>query len=868
MTSRPLWLSAAALVAIGVVGFSACFPVTKGAPCSSDENCPTGQHCVAGFCDYGSGTDGGAGGGTGMDGGVGGGSGGGTGGGAGGGSGGGSGGGTGGSDGGEVDAGPVDAGVGEASFGANACFDGADNDSDGMTDCADSDCNGAACRATAGDCDKAESCFNGTCPADTLRTATEVCRGAAGDCDLEELCSGVDAGCPADVMLGTGAECRAAMGPCDIAERCTGGSACPPDVLEPATKVCGAGNDECDLEEKCTGVDAGCPADALQPNTHPCRPAVGGCDTAELCTGLKTCPADVNSCPANQFCGGAACVAKRANGAACTATVQCTSGNCVDGFCCDGACAGQCDACDLVGSLGTCRASPTTVSCRAAVNTCDAEEKCDGTNAACPPNGFASTTTTCAAASCTGGNFTPQATCDGSGVCSPPSTVSCGFYLCNGPACFTSCTTDAQCTATSYCTGGAGGLCKPKGANGVTCGAGNQCTSGNCIDGVCCDGACNGRCEACNLAASPGQCKPSAANTDPDNDCGAYTCDGAGVCRTSCGSQPACTMVCKGSFFCQGGVCAPDKASGTCGSACECTSGNCADGFCCNTACVGPCQACNITGQEGSCRPQPAGNDPENGCGAYNCDGAGACNASCAPTLSCPSTCKAGAYCTAAGCGPDQTNGASCTAGCQCTSGVCNGYYKDSDLDGYGAGPAVMFCGATPPTGYSSVGTDCNDGNVAFNPGVAEIPGDEIDQNCDGTERCFIDADGDGYRLTTTVASPDVTCGAFGEATAAKPTGDCCDTDGNARPGQTTYYTAQRAGCGGWDYNCSGGADTLQYPSLAAFPICSGGPPFCTQGFAGWNAAPIPSCGQVRSDFRDCSATCGVQSYTVAQGCR
>ena len=32
---------------------------------------------------------------------------------------------------------------------------------------------------------------------------------------------------------------------------------------------------------------------------------------------------------------------------------------------------------------------------------------------------------------------------------------------------------------------------------------------------------------------------------------------------------------------------------------------------------------------------------------------------------------------------------------------------------------------------------------------------------------------------------------------------DCCDTDANANPGQTAYFTSTNA-CGSWDYNCDG----------------------------------------------------------------
>ena len=49
---------------------------------------------------------------------------------------------------------------------------------------------------------------------------------------------------------------------------------------------------------------------------------------------------------------------KKALANACGGNGECHSGNCVDGVCCNSACTGQCQACDVAGSVGTC----TTVS--------------------------------------------------------------------------------------------------------------------------------------------------------------------------------------------------------------------------------------------------------------------------------------------------------------------------------------------------------------------------------------------------------------------------------------------------------------------------------------------------------------------------
>ena len=72
--------------------------------------------------------------------------------------------------------------------------------------------------------------------------------------------------------------------------------------------------------------------------------------------------------------------------------------------------------------------------------------------------------------------------------------------------------------------------------------------------------------------------------------------------------------------------------------------------------------------------------------------------------------------------------------------------YEDLDGDAYGSTvqiPATSTYCTNP--GESAFDTDCDDSDAANNPGsMYEIPGDSIDQYCDGVDSCYRDSDHDG----------------------------------------------------------------------------------------------------------------------------
>ena len=144
---------------------------------------------------------------------------------------------------------------------------------------------------------------------------------------------------------------------------------------------------------------------------------------------------------------------------------------------------------------------------------------------------------------------------------------------------------------------------------------------------------------------------------------------------------------------------------------------------------------------------------------------------------------------------------------------------------------------------------DCNDNNSAIHPNATEIPGDEIDQNCDGSELCYVDVDNDGYRPDLlTMTSLDTDCSDGTEATASQPDGDCMDSNPAVHPGITTFSDVDR-GDGSFDFNCDGSSEPIYTTQCQGTCITTGLPPLFSPGW--FSASAI--CGDSAAWADNCS---------------
>ncbi len=585
------------------------------------------------------------------------------------------------------------------------------------------DCVGVSCTGTdvciKGDC-YPTSCQDETCAAGEVCVEGECtdrrCVGIT--CEGGHLCvAGSCSGCPDDEYEQDG-ECLPRG---DLGAACTQNLACLSDWC--VEGLC------CDTE--CAGPCRSC---AMTPGTCLDRPAgfpdpacgafvcEEGGTCATVCTGPEQCHADA-------FCNGnTTCEAAREDGTSCLASQECASGHCVDGFCCETGCDEPCDSCGQAGREGTCEpmteGSVGDPACGAYL--------CDGQTATCPTS--CETNPQCAithycteagvcspqlvdgescavAAECVSGHCVDGVCCDSAcegscdacnlagteGVCSlapagSAGSPSCSPYFCPGEsaACATVCASSADCARDYFCSmrTPTEGTCEPATDLGEPCSALTAaCSSGHCADGVCCDTACDDACASCNQPAlRPGHCSPLIAGSAGDPSCRPFLCDGSSQsCPSTCDSDADCVST----HYCDTRdptTCREKRANGTtCSADNRCLSGHCVDGVCCDTACEGACDACNLSASEGTCSLAPDGSAGSPSCSPYLCPGN---SATCATACRSNADCASGHFCSMRSteigtCEALLENGLRCAADAECVSGHCaDGVCCDTACDG------------------------------------------------------------------------------------------------------------------------------------------------------------------------------------------
>ena len=568
------------------------------------------------------------------------------------------------------------------------------------------------------------SCADGVCCNDPCTGGCRACTEAkttlaSGTCGFVTAATDPDS------------ECSGAAG--DV---CNGAGACS----KSSGQACSAGT-EC-LSGHC--YDGTC-------CNAPCGGVCEACDlnaSPGICTKVAAGADPDLECPGDTVCNGAGACTQLDQGLACTAGAECESGFCADGVCCDAVCGEPCKACVKV------KTGFANGMCAAVIAGADPDDDCAGTGicnggGACvaPLGESCAAGAACLSGSCVDGVCCDSACTDLCHACSAEKT--------NAPdgtcAPVQSGTADAECKADKACDGA--GACKR--VLGEQCTGGADCVSGFCADGVCCDTACDGTCETCKPASGGGACTPYPAGEDPEDECdGVIACGGDGACGPGLGLGETCAL------------------------AAECESGFCADGSCCESACDGPCAACNsaLTQQpDGACAPVDAGTDPDGECpGSEACDGAFACK---------PGTgvaCTEGADCLSGFCVDGVCCDTACGGGdlhdCQACSAMAGGP-KDGTCLPVTAEAAIV---CRPAAAACDAAETCNGATIVCpgdEPAAAGEPCDDgdpltADDACDGNGTCAGDTGCDDGNPCTQgdVWQLDGTC-----AGAMSPDGTPCD---------------------------------------------------------------------------------------------
>jgi len=698
-----------------------------------------------------------------------------------------------------------------------ACTDGGIQHCSGYSGCDGDDCP-TACAAD-DDCVQAYHCgAGGQCEPDAALGGSCI---NAGDCDDGVFC--IDGVCCNSV-------CEELCRRCDVAGS-VGICAPVPAGQDP--------DQECDEDTCRPGTCDGAGACAVQPALTDCG-VCASCDSSGNCNQYDESQ-DLD-CPACQQCAGLGSCGPVPEG-------QDPKWDCAPGPCRTGACDGvgacglavagtDCGVCATCGSLGECDRF-------AALGTdpdddCRPCEICAGSSAVCVPvPAGQDPLDDCearAAASCR-----ENGVCDGAGSCALwPEGTECAAQRCldgDTLALADTCNGAGVCldrgTRDCHSSGCADEHCGDQLADGTACTADQECISGHCADQRCCESDCSGPCRSCAIAGWEGQCVLHAADTDPDEECGAISCSSGatrffhGWDRGACyyhADVSAAEAHCDGSGACKTpavecGEQIRGESSGLFRSDCTVTAG-----------CTGS--------TPGALDPVPEGFDPDGDCSAAapqtcgyegNCDGRGTCRFWPSDTECDPARCEFGVAYVASLCNGsgDCVPGASQSCfpyGCEDTRcrQTCTAHDhcdQTAHCDQGACVPNECQPGITESCG-SDVGAcekgtrTCVDGVWSACTGATgpeiEICDNGLDDDCDGSTDCFdLEDCGAEPQCQVEHGEPDADAGADAdEALEVEAEGPICSIDGDEPP--IAVIQALIAGESEWHLDSLEGAAPLR----------------------------------------------------------
>ena len=314
---------------------------------------------------------------------------------------------------------------------------------------------------------------------------------------------------------------------------------------------------------------------------------------------------------------------------------------------------------------------------------------------------------------------------------------------------------------------------------------------------------------------------------------------------------------CAPEHYCDGVACQPQRADGAmCTSSDQCTSGKCVDGYCCNSACSGQCEACDVENRLGQCSAvtgEPHGDrdacdtDGTNCAGSCDGDTRNACRYPDGDQICRVASCSDNVATYEARCGGDGTCGPIVQQPCApfiCATEqpVCLGdCVVDGDcVSGY-------FCSLGVCTAKRALGADC----TAPNQCSSDRCIDDVCCNAACDQQCeACDVDGAKGTCSAVVGDP------HGDRDACAGDGSACDGACNG---------VMRSGC---DYpdaatNCRLGSCSAGVAIVAAF--CSGSgacPALETQSCAPFQCGGDACLGDCSED-----ADCASGSFCNASMC-